>query len=139
MKNLFQELPEPERIQALKDNCTEIEENYRTKRFFSKEELDDLKTEVSDESILVSELEDKLKEISAPIKADIKSKKIDLRATLKLVKQKYEENLEDVYLFADHHEGFMLYYNSKGELISSRKLLPHERQTKIVDLNQKIA
>lgn len=136
MKHLFNELPQEQRVQALKDNCTKIEERYTVQRFFDKDELDSLREEVSNVSIDISELEDELKEISTPIKNQVKEKKLTLRSKLKLVKQKFDESEEEVYLFADHTEGVMLYYDFSGELISSRRLLPHERQTSIHQINK---
>lgn len=136
MKNLFQELPETERELALKENCTKVERNYKVQRHFTKDELDGLRETVADDSILISELKDKIKLITAPITEEIKTKAVALKENLKLVKQKYEESEEDVYLIADHTTNMMHYYDAKGELVNSRRLLPHERQTRLVDMNK---
>lgn len=68
--NLFQDKPIEEREQHLRDNAYVVEKSI-VRRPYTPEELIQFKEELSEHSIVVSEKEDELKELSAPIKSEI--------------------------------------------------------------------
>ena len=135
-ENLFQNIPINDRASMLEANCLKHEEQT-VKRQFTHEELEDMRITLTDDSIKNSELEDELKALTKPIREELKNYKAVIREKLKKLKLKYDENLETVYLFDDQENGMMNTYDVTGELLSSRKLLPSEKQTRIIDLQTK--
>lgn len=130
-QNLFQELPAEERAKALADNCFAQEEKI-VPRYFSPEQVDGLKNELSTFSIELRDKRIKLDEVSKPIKADIKGLELEVAERVKKLKTRCTEDEETIYMMDDQAAGMMLEYDKFGEFLGSRKLLPSERQTSIV-------
>lgn len=135
---IYQNVPLSERIEMLKANCHSTEQE-QTKVFFSEDDLAEMKSRLAEESIERNSLENDLKDLSAGIRRNIKDKTSKIKSFLVLLKDKYELQMQPVYHFDDQQNGVMLTYNQEGELIGTRKLRPNERQTRIVELNQKTA
>lgn len=53
------------------------------------------------------------------------------------MKTKHAEIDEEVYLLDNQEEGMMLIYNALGEMLSSRKLSPNERQSNVITMSTK--
>ena len=51
------------------------------------------------------------------------------------LKKGYSENEETVYMIADHEAGEMNTYDANGIYLSSRKLRPDEKRTKVYSMN----
>lgn len=135
--HLFQDQPAQDRPQLLSDNCT-AHEPQLIQIFFSDEELEEMKTDFADLSIESQAVEDQLRKLSKELRAKIKQLSVKKRELIHLLKNKYREETQTVYLFADHDANQMLTYNREGELIARRSLRPSERQ-KTIDFNQKTA
>lgn len=135
--HLFQDQPAQDRPQLLSDNCT-AHEPQLIQIFFSDEEPEEMKTDFADLSIESQAVEDQLRELSKELRAKIKQLSVKKRELIHLLKNKYREETQTVYLFADHDANQMLTYNREGELIARRSLRPSERQ-KTIDFNQKTA
>lgn len=133
---LFQEMTPGERVKMLADNA-EKKEEFQYPRELSPDEIAELKDELSSESITLSKLEEKKKELMDEMKAEIKPVKAEVQRILQLLRTRIEEVEEEVYLIADQEEGMMGYYNSKGELVHQRLLRGNEKQFRITS-NQKI-
>lgn len=130
----FKKLPMPERITALRENAvTSYEKNVI--RDFSEEELSEIKSTLSDQSIILNDAEIERKEKLAALTASIKIIKIGIKDTLKDLKNKYYESEETVYDIDDQESGQMFTYDSQGNILSQRRLTPKEKQTSIKHLN----
>lgn len=123
------------RLAMLNDNCTSTDTDL-VKRFFTKDEIDEMKNDLSSTGIERSELEDHLKEESKILRDKIKALKATEKGLLKNLKRKFTEKTEQVFYFANQEEGIMCAYNTDGEFINSRKLLPSERQHSIFDISK---
>lgn len=134
-KRMFDDVPMELRAQMLHDNCRETIEQ-KVKRQFTSEEMESMRVELTDDSIKVSELRDNLKALTAPLKSEIKDLDLVIHERLKKLKNKYEENMEQVYFFDNQEENVMETYDVTGELIATRKLLPSEKQGKLFNINQ---
>lgn len=134
-KDLFQDLPEAARRQALEDQAYRIEEKL-IKRPFSKDELDHFKNEISETMIEVNDIEEELSDIKKEFKAKMDPLKIQVKENLKNVRLKYSEEEGEVFLLADHVEGVMSYYDSKGVFLESRPLMLSEKQITIVQMTK---
>lgn len=134
---LFHDHPVEDRPQLLSDNCN-AHEPQLIQIFFTDEELEEMKTDFADLSIESQAVEDELRELSKGLRAKIKQLSVQRRELIHLLKNKYREETQTVYLFSDHENNQMLTYNREGELISRRSLRPSERQ-RTIDFNQKTA
>ncbi len=121
--------------QMLKDNCARTEEQM-VKRYFSEDEMADMRVDLSDRSIARNDLQEELKNISKDLKDKIKAETTLIKNNLKDLKKKYTEQKEVVYLMDDQEAGRMYYYSVTGDLLSDRKLLPSEKQTRIREIRK---
>jgi hypothetical protein len=135
-EQLFKDKSPAERLQLLIDNCAS-RETQNVKVFFSEDDLAEMKSRLSEISITKDALEDDLKELSGDLRKKIKTEGAAIKGLLRYLKDKYEEQAQEVFNFDDQDAGLMLTYNKSGELLSTRKLRPDERQTSIRSLTQK--
>lgn len=121
-----------ERLKVLRDNA-ERSEAFTYPKELSKEELDNLKDQLSQDHIKLSKFDEKKKEFNEQYKVDTKPLKNNIKGTITKLRSKVEEVEEEVFLVADHDENVMCYYNADGNLVHFRQLNPDERQFRIVD------
>lgn len=129
-KYLFTDYPPEERAEMLEANCEKAEEMTYAKPL-TQEEMEAERMNYSQRAIEISVLQDKLKEVSGVIKAELKPMIEENRTLLNTIKTRQRSVKERVYHLADHDAGLMCTYNSMGELISSRRLTPEENQLSI--------
>ncbi len=130
---IFRELAtDLERLNALETMCLKSETRPVTETYDSAE----MKEHFEEWRIKSQTLEEKLqnfKKIEADFKAEKKKLEIEIRSHHSVLIHQTFTSEQKVYLFPEHSEGMMGIYNSKGELISTRRLLPDERQINIFD------
>jgi hypothetical protein len=114
----------------LEDNCDAIEKVGYTRRFTT-EELNERKEELADTSISISMIEEEKKASDDDFK--LRRKPLDTRkkTLVEELKNKSEFVSEDCYKFIDHEERMVAFYNSDGEMVSSRPIMPQEMQKTI--------
>jgi hypothetical protein len=135
METKYQDRTPEERLEMLKANCYHSE-LQNVKVYFTEEEMADMKSALSEESITRNGLEEELSEIGKELRNQIKQRTQKIKELLKFLKNGFEEQKQEVFEFDDQETGLMLTYNNDGELINSRKLLPSERQTKITSMTK---
>lgn len=135
---IYEGRPQNEKLDLLRANC-KSSEFQDVKIFFSEEDLAEMKTRLSEVSIDRDAFEDELRELSKGLREKIKASTNTFKILLVHLKNKFEYQSQEVFDFDDQEQGLMLTYNNQGELINSRKLRPQEKQTRIVNLNQKSA
>ena len=114
----------------LQDNCDAVEEVGYTRRF-TPEELNVCKEQLADLLILISDIESEKKDIDAEFKQ--RRKPLDERKTelISELKNKSEFVRQDCYKFINHDERIVGFYNSDGELVYTRAIMPQEMQKTI--------
>lgn len=127
-----------EKLELLKANCRS-QETENVKIFFSQDDLDEMKSRLSESSIERNALEDELSDIGKGLRGKIKSETKTIKGLLTHLKNKFEYQMQEVFDFDDQENGLMLTYNNQGELINSRRLRPNERQTSIINFKSKTA
>lgn len=138
MSEYFKGLPTPDRITALRENAVE-EYEKNVVRYYSEEELAEMKHQLSDEDLKIDDAEQEKKELTKEINDRIKKHK-DMRSfLLRGIRNKYYENRETVYDLPNQEEGIMETYDGGGNLLATRRLTPAERQHRTIDINQKTA
>lgn len=124
-----------QRLQMLKDHCDSMEE---TKYFkdLTPDELDVKRETFVDNSITLSTLEDELNAYKESYKNQMKPLKDNNKALQTQIKMR-KENIEGVlFHIADQAVGIMETYDEFGEFVSSRRLRPDEKQTKLFPLSK---
>jgi len=114
----------------LESNCDAIEELGYTRRF-TPEELNERKEELADTSIRISDVEAEKKDADAVFKTRLKPLKSRKTELIEQLKTQTEFVREDCYKFIDHDERLVGFYNSDGELVSSRPIMAQEMQKTI--------
>jgi len=134
----FKGLSPIERQTALKENAVE---SYTKSvvRNFSEDDLSEMKDRLSETCINLNDVELEKKDLNAEINARIKAIKVQRGTLLRDLKNKYYENQETVFDIDDQEEGIMYTFDQEGNVLSTRKLTPKERQTNIKSLNTKTA
>ena len=122
-----------ERLQLLQDNADKIE-NAKYYVQLTPEELDAKREKLTDNSIRLSEFEDELEEIKVGFKSKMNPLKIENKGLLVEVKTKQQLKSGNLYHIANHNSSMMEIYDSNGELVSSRRLLPEEKQQTIMSV-----
>ncbi len=129
-KVFMPELSEQERVQIMRNHADQIEETSYEKEL-TPEELDAKREEFVDNSIKVSTLEDELNEVKATYKGKIEPVKLHNKILQKEVKTKKQKVKGTLFHMANQDTGYMETYEESGEMISSRRLRPDEKQARL--------
>jgi len=135
-KTMLQDEPGEKRKQILEDSCEQVEQVDYMKQF-TLEDIEEMKTRLSDQMVALSKLEFELKEVKDDFKNRMKPIKDEVTALVENVKHQARAVTETCYKFVDHDNGQVGYYNEDGMLIKERPILPNERQTSIFTMESK--
>lgn len=132
-KQFMPDVSPEERLQMLKDHCESMEET-KYYRDLTADELDVKRETFVDNAIKLSVLNDELQAYKDSYKNQMKpyaAENAALQMQIKTRKQNIEGTL---FHIADQSAGIMETYDEFGEFVSSRRLRPDEKQTKIFSL-----
>lgn len=125
------EITDPvEKTRLLRDNCDEFEETVYVKPL-SQDELDIKHEQLADNCIEVNTLEETLKGVKAEFKGKIEPLKAERGTLLRQIKTRQEETQGKLFHFNNHDDGMRYTYDENGDLVSSRRLRPDEKQKRI--------
>lgn len=133
MKQFMPEMPEKDRLLLLQQNADKVEETTYQKPL-TEEELNERREILTDNSIKLSDLEEEKKEATKVFKDRIDPLKADNKQLLSELRTRQAKVTGLIYHLANHDDGMMETYDGKGELISSRRLRPDEKQSNIFSL-----
>ena len=127
-KELGKEYPSgTQRIEFLRANCDKVEDKGYLKRF-TEEELQDLKEDLSENSIQINDLEIEKTQTMSAFKDSLKPLRERKKAILINLKQKAVFTTEQCFKMIDHEAREVGYYNADGDLIDSRQASGDELQ-----------
>ncbi len=126
-QQLFPEIPIIDRLEHLKSNAWDVEQQ-RYKRTFSEEELIDLRKEYAESKVEQRKNKAERANKIKAIKSEDKLEEAQVERVLSIISDGYEEIKGDVFIMVDHNTGMTGYYDAEGRLISSRRSKPEERQ-----------
>lgn len=135
MKIFMPEVSQETRLQLLQQNADHIEETTYFKPL-TPDELDLRRELLTDNAIKLSEYEDEKKEIMNDFKTKMDPLAKQNKKLLTEVKTRQAEISGVLYLMANHDDGMMETYDANGELVSSRRLRPEEKQKNIFALSK---
>lgn len=135
MQTIYQDVKQAERLEMLKANCRASDTQF-VKVYFSDNDLEEMRANLSELAIIKNDQEEELKELSRDLKKSIKTQNEKIKSILRFLKDKYDLQEQEVYEFDDQENKLMLTYNAEGVLINSRPLRPAERQTTLLNINK---
>ncbi len=124
------QLTERERVEFLNNQADTVTEGQFFKQF-DPEDREQNQAEYMDKSIELQRVLDEFKQIKEDFKAKIKM--LEAQRTVLITERMQNGEWLDgkQFGFADQERGIMEYFDNSGQLISSRRLLPNERQITI--------
>jgi len=132
---IFPGLPPDELKRVLTDNADQVE-NTTYMKSLTETQLAERREKLVENSIQLGIMEDELDSVKAEYKIKMKPLKLDNANLLTQLKHKQAEVKGFLYHIASHEEGMMGTYDENGELISSRRLRPDEKQLHINHLSK---
>lgn len=135
---IFQDVPQREREQYLKDNAVKSEV-YTYNEPLELEEISKNQTEFTQKSIELDIEQTNLKDITDGYKSKMNRLKSEMKSLMQLLRTGSKEITEEVYQLSDFDTQQMGYYNKKGILVFSRPLLKSEKQYSIMSNLKKVS
>lgn len=135
-KIFMPDLTPEERINALRNNAEKVD-NTDYEKELTEEELIARREEFVDNSISVSKLEDELAEKKKEYKSKIEPVKMVNRGLQQEIKTKKKWVKGQLFHMANHTDSMMETYDESGELVSSRRLRPDEKQVRMQVVDRK--
>ena len=123
-------MPSAQRMEFLENNSHSITEGQYFRRF-DEEDVRQHQSVFMDKSIELKRVLDEFEEIKSTYKKKIKALETDRGVLMQEMMQSGEWLDGKQYAFDDQENGKMEYYDENGNFISSRRLLPNERQLTI--------
>lgn len=125
----------PEQMKALlTEHCTSMEEgNYFID--LSEEDLAERKHDLSENVVKLTDLKAELKEVTAGFRDQMKPLEVTQGDLLKQIRTRKQEINGNLYHIANHENGMMETFTQDGNLYSSRRLRPDEKQGRVNFLN----
>ncbi len=130
------ELSAEERDTLLQGEALSVEEQAYM-RPLSKDELDIKKDELANAAILKAVIEDELAQVKEDYKLKIAPLRDIVTKSLEALKNKSEQVKGKVYKMADYENQMVHFVDPLGYVLSSRRMLPEERQFTISSSSSK--
>lgn len=125
-----------DKIQFMRDNADDIQENYSYQKTLDDDELAAEKDEFTALSISIQQITEEKERIMAEINERLKVKKELAKTSLMLLRTGRMEVSETVYFIKDENEGKIGTYNQNGVLLYERPMKATERQRKMFSTDQ---
>lgn len=103
-------------------------EEVVVRRSFTPEEKIVIAQDISDASVKLDDLEERYREVRAEWTDKIKSVKASIKKSVVDLRKGYTEESIMCDMIPNLDAGVMEFYDDKVTLVSTRRLLPHERQ-----------
>lgn len=124
---IYQEMGHTKRVALLKKLC-KTKEQMTYAKSLTEAELVAEKGNFARDAMRISQLEDELKMLAASYKEKIKALKKTNIERLEVIANEKRQAYAMVYGIPDNSTERMLFYDEDGELITSREMLPNEKQ-----------
>jgi len=133
-ENLFIDVPKEQRSAMLAE-ISDKQEMQKVQRPYTHDEKMQMKDHVVEESISIKDVKKEMKAVVKEFNDALKKHADSVSHALDNIKKGYSENEETVYMIADQDAGEMNIYDANGVYLSTRKLRPDEKQTKVYKMN----
>lgn len=134
--DLFQDLSQEERLEALKAQACK-QDSQPIRRFYSHDERQQMKDSVYEDTSDLLKKKEEFSIIKKEFDKAAKERNEQIKSAVKDLDKGYTENEEPVFLIDDQENSVMHIYDQFGKHQSTRRLYPEERQTTILNMEQK--
>ena len=111
-----------------------MREEMMVRRLLTEDQKEEYRALLEKKVLSLEDLQERQTEMRKQMQLELKEKKDDLLLTSRILRKGYTEQLETVDAMADLDKNVMEYYDKNGEVVSSRRLLPSERQETMRDV-----
>lgn len=132
---IFQDTPAGAEREAMLEANSYGNEEMPIQKHFKDDEINDMRRTHMKNSIEIKKKLEEFKLYKQEVDAFIKPLAEENTYLLQNVRNGYVEVNQQVYLFEDYEAGMMNYYDNSGDLVHSRRMLPHEKQSKVKQQN----
>ena len=134
-EQMFTDRDPEERLQMLSDSCDKVEE-FSYEKEFTNQDVEQFRAELSDVSIEISQIEQELAKVKKVFTEKMKPLKVKFREKLENIQYRARMVKENAYVFVDHTNNKVGYYNTEGKLIHKRLLNINEHQKTIMSASR---
>lgn len=134
-ENYLKSLSDNERVSFLQTNAHSIDEG-KYSRPITADEKTMLREKHTDNSIKLSDLKEEFDEVKKQYKENIEPFVLENKTLLTEIRTSQRIEKGTLYHLANHESGFMESYNERGELITTRRLRPDEKQAGLFPLSK---
>lgn len=135
MKQFMPELSEKDRVMIMQENAAKIEDTTYQKAL-NEDDLSERREQLAETCIAIDEFDDDLKAAKEFHKSQTKPLKSQNRQLLSEIKTKQVTAKGILYYMANHEDSMMEVYDNEGNLVSSRRLKPDEKQAGLFSLKK---
>jgi hypothetical protein len=128
-EKMYPEAQTPEEKKAMLNHGCRKKEQQDIKKYLTEAEHLQMRKDFMANAIKLGKLKDELKTIADDFASRMKPLQIVNDELKAKVDKGFEEVPGDVFLFDFQDQGMMGYYDDNGDMISSRRLAPEEKQT----------
>lgn len=137
MKLFMPDVTPKERLQIMQENAAKVEAT-KYQKSLSADELAARREDLADNCIKLNQKEDELNEIKTSFKKEMDPLKFSNKLLLTEIKTKQSTCEGNLYHMANHEDAMMETYDQEGEMISSRRLRPEEKQGTIFSIKKAV-
>lgn len=120
----------------LRANSYKVLGNEKYMKPLTPDEVDAHRANVTESYIKIQSINEQIKEYTDLKKAERKPHEEELKTSSYAVKTGQVEVVGDLYLIDDQENRMMGFYDETGRMVSSRPLLPEERQTNFMSITR---
>lgn len=130
-QEMFQD-KDPEEVEImLRDTCDKVE-NFSYEKAYTNQDVEQFREKLSDFMIEIDKIESELTKVKKEFTVKMKPLKTEVKKLLSNINYRSEVVEEQVYIFVDHDDNQVGYYNNTGMLVHTRMLKIDEHQRSIM-------
>lgn len=130
-QEMFQD-KDPEEVEImLRDTCDKVE-NFSYEKAYTNQDVEQFREKLSDFMIEIDKIESELAKVKKEFTVKMKPLKTEVKKLLSNINYRSEVVEEQVYIFVDHDDNQVGYYNNTGMLVHTRMLKIDEHQRSIM-------
>ena len=132
-QEMYADKDREDKIVMLGDTCDKVE-NFNYEKAFTNQDVVLFQERLSVIMIEISKIENELAKVKKVFTEQMKPLKIEVKELLNNINFRSQTVEEEVYIFIDHENNEVGYYNGDGLLVHTRMLKIDERQRSITPL-----
>ena len=134
-KNWFKDETPETRLHLLNDNCKEVQ-TQPIRKEFSADEIRVFKEDQVKLAMFLDVEDTKKQEFLKEHNAKVKEPKAEHKELINYIRKGFVDKEMTVYVFDNHDDGIMEFYDENGDCVYERPMYPNERQDEHQSINK---